>query len=200
MKKYIYLLLIIFSHNTIIAQDVIIKKNNDEIKSKIIEINDENIKYKEFDFQDGPTRNIKISEVFMVLYENGKREKFTALEGQTSTENAKVDSKIKITSKEVGNASFSKRMEVLEGDFKNLKDIKNYDVVFDYAGVMIPKFDSEEDFLADKMSKREEKEAGAGAVFKKSWFSDRENKYHIEFIDSFNKFAKKKGNIQRIQT
>lgn len=76
--------MIVFSSNILVAQDIIIKKNNDEIKSKIIEITDENIKYKEFDFQDGPTRNIKVSEVFMILYENGKREKFTALENQAS--------------------------------------------------------------------------------------------------------------------
>lgn len=195
MKKYFYLLLIIFLSNIIHAQDIVVKLNNDEIKTKIIEITDETIKYKEFDFQDGPIRNIKISEVFMVLYENGKREKFTALESQASIENVNpvIVSQKKITSKEVGNASFSERMKVLEGDFKNLKEIKNYDVVFDYTGVMIPKFDSEEDFLVDKMSKREEKEVGAGEVFKNSWFNDRENKYQPEFIDSFNKDAKKKG-------
>lgn len=193
MKKYFYFLLIVFSSNIIYAQDIIIKLNNDEIKTRIIEVEDKTIKYKEFGFQDGPTRSIKTSEVFMVLYENGKREKFTALESQTSIENPMIVSQKKITSENVGNVSFSKRMEVLEGDFKNLKEIKNYDVVFDYTGVMIPKFDSEEGFLADKMSKREEKEAGAGEVFKSSWFNDRENKYHIEFIDSFNKYARKKG-------
>lgn len=195
MKNIFYSLLIIFLSNIIHAQDIVVKLNNDEIKTKIIEITDETIKYKEFDFQDGPIRNIKISEVFMVLYENGKREKFTALESQASIENINpvIVSQKKITSKEVGNASFSERMKVLEGDFKNLKEIKNYDVVFDYTGVMIPKFDSEEDFLVDKMSKREEKEVGAGEVFKNSWFNDRENKYQPEFIDSFNKDARKKG-------
>ena len=195
MKNLFYLLLIVFLSNIIHAQDIVVKLNNDEIKTKIIEITDETIKYKEFDFQDGPIRNIKISEVFMVLYENGKREKFTALESQASLENVNpvIVSQKKITSKEVGSASFSERMKVLEGDFKNLKEIKNYDVVFDYTGVMIPNFDSEEDFLVDKMSKREEKEAGAGEVFKNSWFNDRENKYQPEFIDSFNKDARKKG-------
>jgi len=58
------------------SQDIIVKKNGDELKTKIIEINDENIKYKEFDFQEGPLRNVKISQVFIVLYQNGKRENF----------------------------------------------------------------------------------------------------------------------------
>lgn len=75
-------MIVVFSCNTIIAQDIIMKLNNDEVKAKIIEITDENIRYKEFDFQDGPTRNIKTSDVFMILYENGKREKFTAVNEQ----------------------------------------------------------------------------------------------------------------------
>ena len=43
---------------------------------KVLEITDQQIKYKEFDFQDGPTRNMNISEIFMITYENGKREVF----------------------------------------------------------------------------------------------------------------------------
>ncbi len=58
------------------SQDVIVKKNGDEISSKVIEITDEYIKYKIFDFHDGPIRNIKVTEVFMILYQNGNRENF----------------------------------------------------------------------------------------------------------------------------
>ena len=76
MKRILFLLLIGISSNMLFAQDIIVKQNGDEIKSKILEITSETIKYKEFDFQDGPTRNINISDVFMVIYENGKREKF----------------------------------------------------------------------------------------------------------------------------
>jgi len=77
MKRILFLLLIGLSTNLIYAHDIIVKQNGDEIKSKILEITSEAIKYKEFEFQDGPTRNINISDVFMVIYENGKREKFT---------------------------------------------------------------------------------------------------------------------------
>ena len=75
----------------------------------------------------------------------------------------------------------------LEGSIKNLKGIAEYDLVFDYENVQIPKYDSEEDFLKDKMEKREEKEVGTGEKFKKSWFADREDKYEPKFIESFNK-------------
>ena len=61
------------------AQDIILKKDASEIKAKVLEITDQQVKYKEFDFQNGPTRNINISEVFMITYENGKREVFNTL-------------------------------------------------------------------------------------------------------------------------
>jgi hypothetical protein len=89
MKRILFLLLIGLSSNLIFAQDIIVKQSGDEIKTKILEITSETIKYKEFEFQDGPTRNINISEVFMVIYENGKREKFTSIENQTSKEISK---------------------------------------------------------------------------------------------------------------
>ena len=58
------------------AQDVILKKDGSEIKAKVFEVDDYQIKYKAFDFQDGPTRIINISEVFMITFENGKKEVF----------------------------------------------------------------------------------------------------------------------------
>lgn len=82
---------------------------------------------------------------------------------------------------------FAQKAKVLEGNIKNLKGIAQYDLIFDYENLEIPKYDSEEDFLKDKMQKREEKEAGAGEKFKKSWFADREDRYEPKFIESFNK-------------
>jgi hypothetical protein len=86
---------------------------------------------------------------------------------------------------------YSQRVKVTEGDFKALKGISQYDLKFDYDGVMIPKYDSEEDFLADKMAKREEKKPGDGERFKKDWFGDRDAHYEPKFVESFNKRFKK---------
>jgi hypothetical protein len=81
----------------------------------------------------------------------------------------------------------AQKAKVTEGDWKNLKDISAYNLEFDYGNLQIPKYDSEEEFLEDKMSKREDKETGAGEEFKKSWFADREDRYEPKFIESFNK-------------
>jgi len=82
---------------------------------------------------------------------------------------------------------FSQKAKVQDGNIKNLKGISQYDLVFDYSDVQIPKFDSEEAFLKEKMDKREEKEAGAGEEFRKDWFDDRKEQYEPKFIESFNK-------------
>lgn len=85
----------------------------------------------------------------------------------------------------------AQKFKVKEGSLKNIKGISAYNLEFDYTGIEIPKYDSEEDFLKDKMAKREEKEAGAGEAFRKSWFADRKDKYEPKFVESFNKRFKK---------
>ncbi len=82
---------------------------------------------------------------------------------------------------------FSQKAKVQEGNIKNLKGISQYDLVFDYSDVQIPKYDSEEDFLKDEMDKRDEKEPRTGEKFKIDWFDDREEQYEPKFIESFNK-------------
>ena len=75
------------------AQDIILKKDGSEIKAKVIEVTDQQLKYKDFEFQNGPTRNINISEVFMVTYENGQKEVFNKLnETNTASSNSKQSS------------------------------------------------------------------------------------------------------------
>ncbi|TCC98393.1 outer membrane beta-barrel protein [Pedobacter hiemivivus] len=60
------------------AQDVIVKTNKEEVKAKVLDVEESVIKYKKIDFQDGPTYSIKKSDVFMIIYKNGKRETFEA--------------------------------------------------------------------------------------------------------------------------
>lgn len=81
----------------------------------------------------------------------------------------------------------SQKVKVTQGDFKNLKGITAYNLEFDYSDLSIPKYKSEEEFLEDKMAKRDEKDPEAGEKFKDSWFADREKRYEPKFIESFNK-------------
>jgi hypothetical protein len=81
---------------------------------------------------------------------------------------------------------FSQKENVTKGDWSDLKGITEYNLIFDYSDLEIPKYDSEEAFLEDKMAKRDEKEPGTGEAFKASWFSDREEYYEPRFIETFN--------------
>lgn len=75
MKRFVLFICIIFASMEIYSQDIIVKKTGDEIKSKITEITLETIKYKRYDNQSGPLRNIEKTDVFMIIYEDGTREK-----------------------------------------------------------------------------------------------------------------------------
>lgn len=81
---------------------------------------------------------------------------------------------------------FSQKANVTKGDWSDLKGITEFNLEFDYSDLEIPKYDSEEAFLEDKIAKREEKEPGTGEKFRESWFSDRENYYEPRFIETFN--------------
>lgn len=80
----------------------------------------------------------------------------------------------------------AQKAKVTKGDWSALKGITEYTLVFDYSDLEIPKYDSEEAFLEDKMADRDEKEPGSGEKFKASWFSDREEYYEPRFIETFN--------------
>lgn len=58
------------------AQDVITKKNGDDIKAKVLEITLTELKYKNFNNLDGPIISIAKSDVIFVKYENGTKDVF----------------------------------------------------------------------------------------------------------------------------
>ena len=60
------------------AQDTIVKNNNELVFGKISEISPTEIKYKKFNFQDGPTYTEMKSDIRMIKYANGLKEEFQA--------------------------------------------------------------------------------------------------------------------------
>ncbi len=76
MKKYFLLFSILISINSLIAQDTIYKRSGETIVAKISELTPTEIKYKRFDFQDGPTYTVLKSTVESIKYSNGLKESF----------------------------------------------------------------------------------------------------------------------------
>nr|WP_294938048.1 hypothetical protein [uncultured Flavobacterium sp.] len=80
----------------------------------------------------------------------------------------------------------AQRFDILEGDLKNLKGITEYNITFDYSNMKVHGYETEEEFLNDKMEKRKNVD-GKAEKFREEWFSDRENRYEPQFIAYFNK-------------
>ena len=58
------------------AQDVILKKDNTTVLSKVLEVTSTEIKYKKWSNQDGPTYSISRTEVTTINYQNGDVDRF----------------------------------------------------------------------------------------------------------------------------
>jgi hypothetical protein len=58
------------------SQDIILLKSSALIKSKVIEVTDTELKFKNFDNLEGPTRVISKSQVVSITYENGSVDNF----------------------------------------------------------------------------------------------------------------------------
>lgn len=85
MKKLLILLITAFVNINTFSQDIIILKNGDEIKSKVLEISSDQIKYKKWGNIDGPTYSSLKTEVFMIKYQNGEKDVFKTQESVNTT-------------------------------------------------------------------------------------------------------------------
>lgn len=58
------------------AQDVIVRRNGDEIQARVLAVSDSGIDYKKWSNQDGPTYTLSRDDVFMIKYINGDKDVF----------------------------------------------------------------------------------------------------------------------------
>ena len=58
------------------SQDYVYLIDSDTIKSKVLEVNEDNVKYKDFENLDGPIYTINITRVDKIVYQNGKVDTF----------------------------------------------------------------------------------------------------------------------------
>lgn len=89
MKKITLLLFsLILTTTEVICQDLIIKKNSETIKAKVLEVNQDDIKYKKWDNLEGPTYTLQKSDINSIVYQNGDADVFgpSAQPSQPSSE------------------------------------------------------------------------------------------------------------------
>lgn len=91
MRKLFILLLFVSLNMS--AQDVIVKKDGSTILSKVLEVNPNDVKYKKFSNQNGPTYTINKLEILSINYENGDKDMFDDNNSEkTQTTQASSDS------------------------------------------------------------------------------------------------------------
>ncbi len=79
----------------------------------------------------------------------------------------------------------AQRYDVLWGNLKDLKGISSYNVTFDYSKMAIHGYESEEDFVKEKVAKRRNDPEKA-ALFEHDWYGNRKKIYEPRFIEYFN--------------
>ena len=76
MKKSLMLIMLICTMGMASAQDIIVKKDGNVIKAKVVELTETSVLYKNHSNLEGPTYTIRIENIFSLTYENGEKETF----------------------------------------------------------------------------------------------------------------------------
>ena len=71
MKRILFLAAFMLLSMAASAQDIIVKKNGEEIRAKVEEVGERSIRYRKFTNLTGPVYSISRSEVFVIRYESG---------------------------------------------------------------------------------------------------------------------------------
>lgn len=128
-------MLCIMSSLVIRAQDNIIKRNGEEIKAKILEITPTMIKYKRFDYLDGPTISVLKSDILMIRYKNGSKEIFSEPQSKKKLELFNLKSGTLIPIKILGQISSDKKMPSKAIVSQDIID-KNGNVLISYGALV----------------------------------------------------------------
>lgn len=86
MKNLFVIILIIFT-TQLFSQDYIMLLNGDEIKAKVLEINDKDIKYKKYSNVSGPTYTLAKTKIFLIKYASGDKDIFNSKESNNVASN-----------------------------------------------------------------------------------------------------------------
>ena len=159
MKQIIFIVLLWMSCTFIFAQDIIVTKQSEKIEAKITDVEQDFIKYKKFNYQEGPTYTIKKSEIVSIIYQNGDVETFAEQQPKPSDVNMKS------------------KDEFIEGQCKHISFTSK---AIKYSGYVIGDFDGlSESEIGDKI------QAGELVYFTVTEFRDYIKKFDPEAYKKF---------------
>ena len=88
--------------------------------------------------------------------------------------------------------AFSQKMK-LKGDMKFMKEVKALDLEFTYDNMSVGKYDAEEEYLSERVAKRNEDEPGKGDEWRENWVNDRAERFEPKFEELINDYLNKEG-------
>lgn len=91
--KLLFFVVMLTSLHQLFAQDVIKKRNGQEVKALVREVNPTEIKYVAFDNKSGPIYIILKDDVEYIVYENGSKDEFTIAKPQPKKDTVVVITK-----------------------------------------------------------------------------------------------------------
>jgi len=126
-QMYLTMMLVIFTAGFGFSQDVITKKTGEEIKVKVLEVGNSEIKFKKFENQDGPVYSIPRLEILMIRYENGTKDIFNepAKPAEVIQPEAAVQPDVQPVEqkKEVVKKRYSNRIGIILGGGSGFKNV-----------------------------------------------------------------------------
>lgn len=93
----------------------------------------------------------------------------------------------------MASAGFAQKIKVTSGDLSFLKGQKQLNVVYTYEDMGVGKYDTEEEYVENKVAEYNDKEPGKGDEWHKNWLADREKRYKPKFEELMNKGLEKNG-------
>lgn len=91
MKKKLIVITLFLMIGSLSAQDKIYFNDGSKLETKVLVVSETEIEYKRFDNQSGPTFEIGLSKINMIIYENGTHQMFKNKANEATTTKASKD-------------------------------------------------------------------------------------------------------------
>ncbi|WP_179352576.1 hypothetical protein [Winogradskyella vidalii] len=91
MKKNLIVFTLLLMAGALSAQDKIYFNDGSTVEAKVLVVSESNIQYKKFDNQTGPTFEVGVSKINMIVYENGSHQMFKKSNEATTSKNTNSD-------------------------------------------------------------------------------------------------------------
>ena len=128
MKKIVFVLILVLLACCVKAQDVIVKKDNSTILSKVTKISSTEIEYKKWSNLDGPIYIVPVSEILRINYENGEYDEFVGEQMEANNESLEGDVFLSIEEAPEFPGGPAKLLEYIQNNLEYPKTARKNDI------------------------------------------------------------------------